>query len=182
MKQYLALFERTGDVDVVSDKIKDLKRQMDEEQRQLDEEQDKLNNLNASTHALATSSAEIKDLIEQLRGPTDDVFRLRAKVAERIRGLIEKIEFACIGAEPLFYLDDYDDNPVPPVLSDGSRWVHVYFKDGSRKVIIQKKTWDKAAEPEFEIIDVDLENLEVMRSLQPEELDKLAAQATLATK
>ncbi len=90
---------------------------------------------------------DVKPLIEQLRGSSDEVYRLRSMIAARLRSIVDTIMVAPLGRAPMTeraieFVRQHGDQAVVDHLSaqlrderEGRRYFVVVFRDGSMRTV-----------------------------------------------
>jgi DNA invertase Pin-like site-specific DNA recombinase len=101
MEKTYALLSAGGPVEFVSVKLNELHQQQADLRQRINAKEAEQQSLISRESTFYQSKKEIRQLVEQLQSPaTDELFKLRAQIASRLRNLIETLKLAPLGDKP----------------------------------------------------------------------------------
>jgi DNA invertase Pin-like site-specific DNA recombinase len=139
MEKAYELLDSGAATDFVAKKLRELEARGVELEDVIREKKGVLDELRSEQRGLD----DVKPLIEQLRGPGDEVYRTRSMIASRLRSIVETILVAPQGQAPLNQraievARQHGDRAVVDHLqrmTDRRRYCVVVFKDGSMRAV-----------------------------------------------
>jgi DNA invertase Pin-like site-specific DNA recombinase len=153
-RTYKLLGDETVSDDYLSKKFQELRQQIVDEKTALENKQQELSSLKSESVDLQ----ELQDIIERLQGKGEDVYKLRAQIASRIKSWGATIFIASRGTAPLIEQEKKRGTRDPIIASASTAdpelhkpWFEVRFWKQKRIILVQPNPDDPTKGPSIEV-------------------------------